>query len=147
MGRRLVTLVSVAVIAAAPTAAQAAAPGHGATKVHLQVHAFGSCSTGPEGGEPAGGFAIIHATGSGKAVAVLSLKRLTPKHTYDVALVQTPSGTDCFTPDATVRTNARGNGTVNIQERLRRGTTGVFLLVQPSDENGFIHSTPLVPVH
>jgi hypothetical protein len=145
MGRRLVTIVSVGALAAVPVVAQAA-PGHGATKVALQVQAFGSCNTGPEGGEPTGGFAIIHATGSGKAVAVLSLKRLTPRHTYEVALVQTPSGADCFTPDATVRTSARGNGTVNIQERLRRGTTGVFLLVQPSDQNGFIHSTPLVRV-
>ncbi len=145
MGRRLVAVASAVAVAAVPVAAQAA-PSHGATKVDLQVNAFGSCSTGPEGGEPTGGFAIIHSTGSGKVVAVLSLKRLTPHHTYEVALVQTPSGTDCFTPDATVRTNARGNGTVNIQERLRRGTTGVFLLVQPSDENNFIHSTPLVSV-
>ena len=145
MGRRLVAVASAVVVTAVPVAAQAA-PSHGATKVDLQANGFGSCSTGPEGGEPTGGFAIIHSTGSGKAVAVLSLKRLTPHHTYEVALVQTPSGTDCFTPDATVRTNARGNGTVNIQERLRRGTTGVFLLVQPSDENNFIHSTPLVSV-
>ena len=145
MRRTLVALAAVLAMVVAPTAAQAA-PGHGATKVGLQVQAFGSCQTGPEGGVPAGGFAIIHSTGSGKAVAVLSLKRLTPNHAYDVALVQTPSGTDCFTPDAIVRTNTRGNGTVNIQERLRPGTTGVFLLVQPSDDNGFIHSTPLVTV-
>jgi hypothetical protein len=145
MGRRLVALASAVAIAALPGHAQAASD-HGATKVGLQVQAFGDCTTGPIGGERTGGFAIIHANGAGKAVAVLSLKRLTPHHTYDVALVQTPSGTDCFTPDATVRTNNRGNGTVNIHEKLRRGTTGVFLLVQPSDDNGFIHSTPLVTV-
>ena len=145
MRSRLITLASVLALTALPAAAQAA-PGHGATKVGLQAQAFGSCSTGPVGGEPTKGFAIIHATGSGKAIAVLSLKRLTPRHTYEVAVVQTPSGTDCFSVDATVRTDARGNGTVNIQERLRRGTTGVFVLVQPSDDNGFIHSTPLVSV-
>src|SRR5919107_3478704 len=112
MGRRMVALASAVAVAAVPVAAQAA-PGHGATKVALQAQAFGSCETGPEGGEPTGGFAIIHATGSGKVVAVLSLKMLTPRHTYEVALVQTPRGTDCFTPDATVRTDDVGNGTLN----------------------------------
>src|SRR3712207_7806870 len=39
-------------------------PDRGATKVALQVNGFGSCETGPEGGEPTGGFAIINATRS-----------------------------------------------------------------------------------
>lgn len=117
-----------------------------ATKVGLLANAVGGCSTGAAGGVETGGFAIINTTGSGKLIAVLSLKGLTPNHTYNVALVQTPSGTDCFTTEATVTADGAGNGTVNIREDLRAGTTGAFVLVQPSDPNGFIASSPLVAV-
>jgi len=118
----------------------------GATKVDLLKDAFGSCSTGAAGGQPTGGFAIIHANGNDTLMAEVSLKGATPDHTYTLALVQTPSGSDCFAAEATLTTNAAGNGNVNVQEPLRAGTTGAFVLVAPSDGLGFIASSPLVAV-
>jgi hypothetical protein len=118
----------------------------GATKVPLLKEAFGSCSTGAAGGAPTGGFAIIHSTGSNALTAEVSLKGATPNTTYTLALVQTPSGTDCFDPEATITTNGVGNGNVHIQEPLRAGTTGAFILIQPDSTLGFIASSPLVAV-
>lgn len=118
----------------------------GATKVDLLKDAFGSCASGAAGGKPTGGFAIIHTTGNDTLMAEVSLKGATPDHTYVLSLVQTPSGENCFANEATITTNEDGNGNVNVQEPLLAGTTGAFVLVQPSDSLGFIASSPLVAV-
>ena len=118
----------------------------GATKADLLMNAFGFCNTGANGGTPTGGFAIIHSTGDGTLIAELSLKNADPNHTYNVSLVQTPSGENCFASEFQVTTNGNGNGNVNMQEPLLPGTTGAFVLVQPSSPAGFIASTPTVPV-
>jgi hypothetical protein len=117
-----------------------------ATKVGLDNQAFGSCTAGPTGGDPIDGFAVIgstngpHPTVSG----VLQVRGLTPNHTYNLALVQTPGGEDCFAAEYQLTTNDKGNGSLTVREALRPGTTGAFFLVPPSDDNGFIHSIPLV---
>ena len=118
----------------------------GATKVDLLKNSFGNCSTGANGGTPTGGFAIIHSNGAGDVIAEVSLKGALPNHTYTLNLVQTPSGESCFGAEATLTTNGNGNGNVNISEPLLPGTTGAFVLVQPSGPDGFIASTPTVAV-
>jgi hypothetical protein len=124
----------------------ALAGANGATKVDLLANSSGVCEVGALGGTPTRGFAIIHSTSAGEVIAVLSLKNATPNHTYDVSLVQTPSGENCIASEFQVTTNRNGNGNVNMQEPLLPGTTGAFVLVQPSTQEGFIASTPTVPV-
>ena len=142
--RRFLAICTVGALGALSAAAIAQA--NGATKVNLLKDAFGNCGTGANGGTPTDGFAIIHSDGAGNVIAEVSLKGAQPNHTYTLDLVQTPSGESCFGSEATLTTNIDGNGNVNISEPLLPGTTGAFVLVQPSGPDGFISSTPTVPV-
>ena len=124
----------------------ASSPVLAAAKVGLDNQGFSSCIIGPEGGNPIDGFAVIgntigpHPTVSG----VLQIWGLTPNHTYNLALVQTPGGEDCFEAEYQLTTNDKGSSSLTVREALRPGTTGAFFLVLPSDGNGVIHSIPLV---
>jgi hypothetical protein len=124
----------------------ASAQGAGAQKVELLKESFGNCTIGTAGGNPTGGFAIIHSTGDGTLIAELSLKNAEPNQTYGVGLVQTPSGAHCTESEFQLTTNGNGNGNVNMQDPLLPGTTGAFVLVLPSGPFGFISSTPTVAV-
>ncbi len=73
------------------------------------------------------GFAIINKTRSGKLIAEVSLKHARPNTTYNVRLIQTPSGSDCGVVDGTLTTNVRGNGNAHIQEAVLAGSTGAFV--------------------
>ena len=65
-------------------------------------------------GAPGGfGFAVINASADGNISATVSLKKQTPNTTYVVRLIQ---GADCFTVDAQVTTNGKGNATVHLSE-------------------------------
>lgn len=140
--RRWLAVSVIAIIVASGTGASAAND----NKSPLLANASGNCTTGATAGTPTGGFAIIHATGSGNLVAQVSVKDLAPNHEYTLALVQTPSGSDCLASEATLTTNGNGNGNAHISEVLRAGTTGAFILVQPSDANGFVASSPTTAV-
>jgi len=141
---RVVTACAVASILS--LSANTGARANGATKVKLLADADGSCFTGATSGIPTGGFAIIHTNGNGTLIAEVSLKGATPNHTYTLDLVQTPSGTGCVAGAFQLTTNGNGNGNVNIQEPVLPGTTGAFVLINPSDQLGSIASNPTVTV-
>jgi hypothetical protein len=143
--RRIIRSACGLLVVTALVAFAGPAGANGTQKVDLLKQAFGTCSTGAAGGVPEIGFAVIHATGSGKLIAEVAMKNATPNHTYPVSLVQTPSGENCLSAEGTITTNGKGNGNVNIQEPLLPGTTGAFILMSPTDGNGFIATTD-VPV-
>ena len=82
------------------------------------------CSGGQIGPLPpeTNGFAVIVRV-DGNVVAEVSLKGGLPNTTYNVRLIQTPSGSDCFTFDGTLTTNGQGNGNAHIEEPLLAGPT------------------------
>jgi hypothetical protein len=123
--RLLVILATIAAIGALSVPAMAKAE-----KLTLLATPSGNCSIGATGGVATDAFAVINFTGSDTVSATVSIKDGRPDTAYTVSLVQTPSGTDCFAPEATLTTNKQGNGTVHLSEAVRPGTTGAFVLVQ-----------------
>ena len=128
-------LTSAFVLAASVIVAFPAGASNGTEKVPVLRFPNGSCATGavPNSGASVG-FAVINKNGSGSVSAEVSLKNGLPNHTYSVSLVQTPSGENCFATEATLTTNAEGNGNVHVDEALLPGSTDAFVLLQtPGD--------------
>jgi hypothetical protein len=83
------------------------------------------------------GTATIKETGNGILIAEVALKGALPNTDYNVRLIQTPSGADCFTIDGVITTNGQGNGTITIKEAALPGTTGAFAFVDLASELDF----------
>jgi hypothetical protein len=118
----------------------------GASKKVVFDHTGGICSIGLIVGTPTGSFAVIN-THSGDVSAEVSLKGLEPNTTYQVDLVQTPSGESCLQSpgETTLTTNGQGNGNAHWSESILPGQTGVFvMLIAPG--SGDILATPTVPL-
>ena len=125
---------AVAASMAVPVLALASPAGaSGATNQTLLDHSGGACSTGATSGTPTNSFAVINAHGGNVSVEV-SLKGLSPNTTYDVDLVQTPSGESCLQSpgETSLTTDGQGNGNAHWSEPILPGTTGAFaMLIAP----------------
>ncbi len=115
--------------------AGAASPdGNGAQKVPLTTtnrNCDGSVAT-PPGIGGGTGFVIINKTASGK---------LAPDATYNIRLIQIlPSGVDCQPfngpGEATLTTDALGNGNANYQEAVIDGANGAFVVLNNQADPG-----------
>ena len=86
------------------------------------------------------GSALIHTAGS-RAIAEVHLADAPEPGThFDVGLIQEPrpSSVTCGPGDpgtafAGMDTDAAGNGTVTIQDTIRQGTTGVWVVIERAD--------------
>jgi hypothetical protein len=125
-------------------AGPASAAGRGAQKQDLLANSFGSCTSGPAGGTPGVGFAVINQNGNGTITAEVSLKGATPNHVYTLEIVQTPSGASCGTGQATLTTNGQGNGNAHVSVAADPGTTDAFVMINPSDSLGYITTNDVV---
>ena len=106
----------------------------------------GICTSGLISGTPTDSFAVIN-THAGNVSAEVSLKGLEPNTTYQVDLVQTPSGESCLEApgESSLRTNGRGNGNAHWSESIQSGQTGVFvMLIAPGFSD--ILAAPTVPL-
>jgi hypothetical protein len=77
----------------------------------------------------------------GKIEAEVKLKKALPNTTYNVRLIQTPGGADCFTFDGTLTTNSNGKGKVTIKEAVAGSNTGAFIFISSNGFGGDIYST------
>ena len=103
---------------------------------------FSLVTTGPPVPHPSlgCGSVVIHMAGS-KAIAEVNLvDAAKPGTHFDVGLIQEPrpSSATCGPGDpgtafAGMDTDAAGNGTVTIQDTIRQGTTGVWVIVERGD--------------
>lgn len=81
------------------------------------------------------GFVIINKSASGKLIANVVLENATANTTYNFRLIQTPNSVtgDCqpyYGPgEATLTTDALGNGNANYQEAVIDGSTGAFVAI------------------
>jgi hypothetical protein len=122
MARALKLFVATLVVAMI-TAAAAVAGGGGAGNFHLlgpDGNAFCDGSGVISGSDGGFGFAIINAPGGQTVSTTVKLKKLDPNTVYSIRLVQGVA--DCFTFDATITTNKKGNGTVHWSEPSVSGT-------------------------
>jgi hypothetical protein len=83
------------------------------------------------------GSVVFNVDQAGRVHANVKLKKAQPHTTYVVRLIQ-GNGGDCYTVDATVTTNGRGNGNVNVVEALVPGTTAIQIFI----DTGAIFNTP-----
>ena len=114
-----------------------------ASKEVVFSHTTGNCNSGLITGLPTDSFAVIN-THAGTVSAEIALKGLAPNTTYQVDLVQVPSGESCLQVpgETTLTTNGQGNGNVHFAEPILPGQTGVFvMLVAPGID---ILATPTV---
>ena len=138
----IVVLVTLGEIGFSTEMAGAASPNSHAQKVPLTTTNRGCDGTiiPPEQTKPFG-FVIINKTGSGKLIANVVLESATPNATYNIRLIQIlPNDTDCQPFDgpgeAHFVTDAQGNGSVNYQEAVINGATGVFVAVNNAANPG-----------
>lgn len=74
------------------------------------------------------GFVNLIRPASGKLVAAVVLKGASPNTTYDIRLIQVvPGDTDCHTIDGTLTTDADGNGSANVQQKILPGATKAWV--------------------
>ncbi len=142
----------IALSAGAGTAAAAPVQPNpnGATKVQLSTTNRGCNFNQQESGTGMGtgsGFAIINTTGSNspngsngsnKVIAEVHLTNAAPNTTYNVRLIELPSGSTCpigapGVVGGTIQTNAAGNGNVNLQEDVVPNATGAWVSVVGPD--------------
>src|SRR5262249_17884002 len=134
-------MMMAATLIAFPATASAAA-----SKEVVFDETEGVCTSGLLSGTPTDSFAVIN-THAGNVRAEVSLKGLAPNATYDVELVQTPSGESCVQApgETSLRTNGRGNGNAHWSESIRPGQTGVFVMVIAPGFSDIL-ATPTVPL-
>ena len=127
--KRMIALAcALGVMAIAIPTALASDPGAGKAPLVPNVEAF--CSGGlvnPPSPLPTGnGFVVLNAA-NGVVSGEVSVKNATPNTTYNIDLVQTPSGTDCFVYNFSLTTNSQGNGNVHVSAPQHAGDTGAFV--------------------
>lgn len=102
----------------------------------------------PEQTQPFG-FAIIIRTGSNKLIVEVALRNAAPNTTYNFRLIQVlPDNSDCqpfTTGEATLTTDAAGNGNANYQEPVLDDATRAFVAVNnQGNPGGDFFTTPVV---
>ena len=76
------------------------------------------------------GFVNMVVPAGRKIVANVVLKHAMPNTTYNVRVIQVvPGDTDCSTVDGTLKTDAWGNGWLNVHEKLLPGATSAWVAV------------------
>lgn len=143
----MLRIVKAAAIAASAIAllAFSAAPALAATQAQtlpLLADSFGNCASGAVGGTPTGTTTI--AKYNGTVYAEGSVTHVSPNHTYTLEIVQTPSGSGCFVPQASFTTSSEGNGSFHVHVAAAAGTTDAFVMINPSDQFGYITSMDAV---
>ncbi|HET9847812.1 MAG TPA: hypothetical protein VFR68_04565 [Candidatus Dormibacteraeota bacterium] len=114
-------------------------------KVPLDHFAIAPCSTGAiTSGIGTSGFAVIRQTGSGTIDTEIVVQNAQPNTSYNVRVVQTPGGPDCFQFDGTLTTDAQGNGAGHFSEAVISGTTGAFVDLSSIGIAGDFYNTPNV---
>jgi hypothetical protein len=139
--RTFATMMIATASIAFPTTASARA-----SKEVVFDHTTGICTSGLISGTPTDSFAVIN-THAGNVSAQVSLKGLEPNTTYQVDLVQTPSGESCLQApgETSLTTNRRGHGHAHWSESILPGQTGAFvMLIAPGFSD--ILATPTVPL-
>jgi hypothetical protein len=93
----------------------------------------------PESGD---GTAVIHSSGSTASAQVRLLDPDEPGAHFEVGLIQEPrpSSATCGAGDpgtayAGLDTDGAGNGSVTIQESIRQGSTGVWVIIERPNAN------------
>jgi len=124
--------------------ARAASPnGNGAQKVPLTTtnrNCDGTVAT-PAGIGGGTGFAIINKATSGKLISNVVLENAVPNATYSIRLIQIlPNNVDCQPfngpGEATLTTDALGNGNANYQEAVIDGANGAFVVLNNQADPG-----------
>lgn len=124
--KRLVPVVAIgAVLALFPPSVGAAA-----SKRVIFRDTTGNCTTGLTSGTPTPSFAVIDFH-NGNVGATVVLRNQVPRTTYQLNLVQTPSGESCLRDpgEASLRTNGRGNGRTFFTEPILPNQNRVFLML------------------
>jgi hypothetical protein len=138
--KRILPVVAIgAVLALFPPSVGAAA-----SKRVIFSDTTGNCQTGLTSGTPTPSFAVIDFF-QGNVGAQVSLNGEAPGTTYQLDLVQTPSGESCLQNpgEASMRTDSQGNARKFFSEPLLPNQKGVFLmLLTPFD----ILATTTVPI-
>jgi hypothetical protein len=118
----------------------------GASKEVVFDKTEGICASGLTSGTPTDSFAVVN-THAGNVSAEVSLKGLAPNTTYQVDLVQTPSGESCVQVprETSLTTNGQGNGNAHWSESIQSEQTGVFVMVIAPEFSDFL-VTPTVPL-
>jgi hypothetical protein len=140
MRRRIVPVAAIGVLLAViPATASAGKP-----KLVVFKETTGECQKGLLSGVPTKSTARITVT-EGTVTAKVSLKKAEPNATYQVDLVETPSGTGClqFPGQAEVTTNSKGKGKVTLSEPVAAGETGVFVMLLSPGLEGILATETL----
>jgi hypothetical protein len=96
-----------------------------------------TCATGANPVGETFGFAIMNTTQSGKLIANVQGRGLSPNATYDIYVNQDPG--DCPTiPTGTFTTNAQGSGGANVQEVRVAGATNFWVSVVDQATQGAV---------
>lgn len=143
--KTLATLVAGAALVGA-VASSAWAGGNGAQKVPLTTSLNYTCGGGAIGGAETKSFAVLNQH-NGLLSAEIQIKDGTPNATYTVWVIQTPSGSDCGEPNATITTDANGHGSLHYSEPIIPGSTGAWVAAFAnfgSDGHGYSASVTLV---
>ena len=135
--RKLVTLLACLVGVAALAVPSAFAGGSGAQKINLMASTTYTCGGGtvPGSGPLLDSFAVLNQHGDTLS-AEISIKKGIPNATYTIWVIQTPSGSDCGSPDTTLTTNGQGNGNVHWDEPIIAGSTGAWVAAFNSFSTG-----------
>jgi hypothetical protein len=96
----------------------------------------GNCNDPRTIGTATGSSAVIKKNADNTVSAQVSLKNALPNAIYEVVLVQTPSGSNCFLTAGIIRTNTQGNGNERVSAPLTPGDTGAFVAVFGGDLSG-----------
>ena len=81
------------------------------------------------------GFAAVTRTSFGKLAAAVAVKGARPNTAYNIRLIQLlPDRSDCQGIDATLTTDALGNGNANVQEMLLPGATRAWVDLNAQDD-------------
>jgi hypothetical protein len=125
-----------------------ASSGHGAHKLSL-TQTNRSCG-GAQIGETQQarfGFVNMIATGRGYVVASVVLKGAQPHTTYGVRVIQlVPGDGDCSSVDATLTTDALGNGNAMVHEKVLAGATGVWVALNNQADFTQFYATGTTPL-
>ena len=140
--RRAVSAIAVVVVLGMlPASASASKP-----KLVVFKETTGECEKGLLSGVPTKSSARI-AVGESTVTAKVRLKRAEPNATYQVDIVETPSGAGClqFPGQAEVTTNAKGAGKVTVSQPIGAGQTGAFVMLLAPGLEGIL-ATETVPI-
>ena len=133
----IVVLAALVGLGLSTSIAGAASPSNGALKTPLTTANRG-CDFQPQEGQGTGGgtgFVILNKTASGKLIANVVLVGAGPSTTYNIRLIQTPTSVpaDCLPyngpGEATLTTDALGNGNANYQEAVIAGANDAFAVL------------------